>query len=448
MSTRLRAVVVAFTSIMLLAACASRSPAPSPPQALTPQQRELELQSFDQVWETIRDRHFDPTYNGTDWNAVRAEFRPKVEAAQTVEESRAAIGGAIERLRQSHFGIIGREAYEDLTPGAAEASATDIAGPGSTGIQPRPYQGKALVFRVEPGSPADAAGVKPGWLIERVEGRPMAPTIKQVGAAFEGQVKRHAMISRALLARLSGDIGKTIKVDFLDPRGKRRSASLTLAPPRGKPVKVMALPEMYLTQEAMRLPSGVGYITFSIFMDPALVPWFAQNIREFGASNAPGVIVDLRGNPGGVGAMAMGMGNWFVIDSTKRLGTMNTRATEIKFVLNPQAPPFKAPVAVLVDEESMSTSEILAGGLQAIGRARVFGSPTPGMALPSAVVRLPNGDGFQYAQANYTSASGTVLEGHGVVPDEPVALDPVNLEQGRDPVIEAAERWILAQRAR
>ena len=64
------------------------------------------------------------------------------------------------------------------------------------------------------------------------------------------------------------------------------------------------------------------------------------------------------------------------------------------------------------------------------------------MALPSVIERLPNGDGFQHAIANYRSRGGDVLEGHGVVPD--VELDPGReaLLEGRDPALEAAMRWI------
>jgi carboxyl-terminal processing protease len=94
---------------------------------------------------------------------------------------------------------------------------------------------------------------------------------------------------------------------------------------------------------------------------------------------------------------------------------------------------------------SMSTSEIFAGGMKDIGRARVFGTATPGAALPSAIERLPNGDGFQYAFANYISAGGKALEGLGVQPDEVVGYDASELRAGRDPVVEAAVKWILSE---
>jgi carboxyl-terminal processing protease len=94
-----------------------------------------------------------------------------------------------------------------------------------------------------------------------------------------------------------------------------------------------------------------------------------------------------------------------------------------------------------VDGLSASTSEIFAGGLQDLGRARVFGTPTAGAALPSVIEKLPNGDGFQYAIANYTSEGGKVLEGRGVIPDVVVAPTREALLAGHDPVLEAALSW-------
>ena len=77
-------------------------------------------------------------------------------------------------------------------------------------------------------------------------------------------------------------------------------------------------------------------------------------------------------------------------------------------------------VAILVDETSYSASEVFAGGMQAAGRARVFGARTPGGALPALLRKLPNGDVLEYAIADFVTVSGERIEGRGVVPDEPV----------------------------
>jgi len=128
------------------------------------------------------------------------------------------------------------------------------------------------------------------------------------------------------------------------------------------------------------------------------------------------------------------------------LGTMYLRDATLNFVINPRAQVFTGPVAVLVDGSSASTSEIFAGGLQDLGRARVFGTHTAAAALPSVFERLPNGDGFQYATANYISKGGKPLEGLGVTPDVEVKVSRQTLLAGHDPVVEAALEWIQRQR--
>lgn len=431
-----------------------------PPAPMTENERQLAIQSFDQMWETIRDYHFDPKYNGVDWEAVRAEFRPRVEAAVTMAEARDQMNGAIGRLGQSHFGVISSDSYaqpDDAEPKGESGSSSDSKAPtsvadelrdrgrGSTGIHARVSEGKAYVFRVDEGSAAAAAGVMPGWRIEKVDGRAIEPSLVRIAEAFEGQAKQQSMTTSAANAALSGSQGDAMKIEFA--QGSRRvTKTVTLQEPAGDVAEFGYLPPMRLQRDATTLPSGVGYLTFSLFMEPgSIMPWFGEHITAFRQANAPGIIIDLRGNIGGIGAMSMGMGNWFVEKPNLKLGTMITRQMSLNFVLNPRPDGYRGPVAILVDELSMSTSEILAGGLQAVGRARVFGVRSPGMALPSNITKLPNGDGFQYATANYISADGNVLEGRGVIPDQEVPLDPQALLEGRDAVLEAAEGWILAQ---
>jgi carboxyl-terminal processing protease len=78
-------------------------------------------------------------------------------------------------------------------------------------------------------------------------------------------------------------------------------------------------------------------------------------------------------------------------------------------------------------------------------RARVFGTRSAGAALPSIIERLPNGDGFQYAIANYVAEGGQPLEGIGVIPDQEVRLTRHQLLEGQDPVLDAAVEWVQKQ---
>jgi carboxyl-terminal processing protease len=244
-----------------------------------------------------------------------------------------------------------------------------------------------------------------------------------------------------MLARLEASHHAIIPADRYRASPKAPPTAESDTPPAGTLVRFGNLPEMRLIFESRTLASGAGYIRFNEFLDPAsIMPQLQSALKTF--ANAPGIILDLRGNPGGIGIMAMGVAGFFIDKEGLKLGEMKTRQTTLKFVIFPRPEVYPGPLAILLDDRSASTTEILAGGLQDLGRARIFGTRSAGAALPSDIIRLPNGDGFQYAQASYTSFSGKVLEGNGVTPDVVVRQTQEASAAGRDLVVEAAEAWI------
>ena len=391
---------------------------------------QLDLDSFEKVWTTIRDKHWQTKPGGLDWQAIHDEYRPRVEKAASRDEARAVIQEMLGRLKQSHFAIIPAVVYTVLDDEVE-------TGAGTTGIDARVLDGHAVVTNVDPGSPAAQQGVRPGWQIERTHGIDLDPLIKQ---GRSNPAVHELQLTRAVLARLSGPIGGKLDAVFLDGSGKTVNLTLDLTAPRGTSSAFGNLPEQHVWFESKRI-GQTAYVRFNLFLDlPRVMASFQQTVEN--CKTCDGLIIDLRGNPGGIGGMAMGMAGFLVDKPNQRLGTMYLRDSTLNFVVNPRAKAFAGPVAVLVDGCSASTSEIFAGGLKDLGRARVFGTPTAAAALPSAFERLPNGDGFQYAVANYISEGGQPLEGLGVSPDVVVELTRTALLAGHDAAIDAALDWI------
>jgi carboxyl-terminal processing protease len=167
-----------------------------------------------------------------------------------------------------------------------------------------------------------------------------------------------------------------------------------------------------------------------------------------GHREAAGMILDLRGNPGGLAAMLMGIAGQFVSERVS-LGEMRSRDGTLQFFANPRAvspegkpvKPFAGRVAILVDGLTGSASECFAGGMQAIGRARLFGERSLGQALPALFDRLPSGDVLVHAYADFLTAKGARVEGTGVIPDVSVPWSRTALLAGHDQALEAATEW-------
>ncbi len=417
--------------------CAGRGKSAQPiaQTGLTPEQRRLNVESFDVLWRTVRDTHWDPDLGGLDWQAVYDQVRPEVEQARTMAEARAAMNKALARLRQSHFGVIPAEAYESLGVGGHQSLE------GTTGLTVRVIDGQVLVVEVRPGSPAAELGVRPGWQLILLGDEEVAPLVQRIAATWQDSTLQQLMLVSAIQRRLAGPVGEPVPASFVAEAGQVVALELPRVVPEGSRVSIGHLPPMHLRLEARRLENNVGYISFNVFLDPErLMAEFERALQSF--MDADGVILDLRGNPGGIGAMSMGVAGWFVDRDEQPLGMTRTRQAEIRFAIFPRPNTYQGPLAVLVDGCTASTAEILSGGLQDLGRARIFGSRTAGAALPAQVEKLPNGDGFIHAIADYVSSGGRRLEGVGVIPDVEVPLTRAQLLAGRDPVIEAAAEWI------
>jgi len=189
-------------------------------------------------------------------------------------------------------------------------------------------------------------------------------------------------------------------------------------------------------------------LAFNIFLLDPLLGDIKKAMDRFQAQHVKGLSLDLRGNPGGLAAMAIPVAAELVTTPTS-LGSMlmrdNTRTDTVAtfsqtFAVQP-APgrkPYAGPLLILTDEGTASASEILAAGLQEAGRARVVGDASLGAVLPSVVESLPHGAVMQVVVADFKTPKGVLLEGRGVQPDQRVLETRAAFASGHDPVLDAA----------
>lgn len=403
-------------------------------------QQQANLESFDQVWKTVKEKHWDPKLGGVDWQAAHDELRPKMEKAKTAAEARAVLRDLLGRLKQSHFEIFAVDEYEEKDSATSEGGRD-----GTAGIHARVIDGKALVTRVEEGSIAAEKWVRLGWAIRKLNGEELAPALAVAEKKHKGSNLLDSKLAWLAMTPLSGKVDEKVTAQFLDGEDRVVDLEIPFAQRPGRKHRSGNLPPRYVRLESRQLEEKIGYIAFNTWIDSDyLTKAFDDALKEFTGDR--GVVIDLRGARGGLGQLPSVFAGRFVKEPKQNLGTMTLRQGALTLAVTPQEKPFDGPVAILVDGLTRSASETFAGGLQDLGRARVFGSRTAGAVLPAAVDKLPNGDSFQYAIADFQSPKGKRLEGVGVAPDVEIVPKRKELLAGRDPVLDAAVEWILRQK--
>jgi carboxyl-terminal processing protease len=338
-----------------------------------------------------------------------------------------------------------------VIPASPDSPSDYRSGGSEPGFDVRLIDKQLIVSSVDRERSAAAAGVHAGWIIERIDGTPVATLLAGI---TDGTPARIAQLEawRLAVTRLRGESGSKVNVEFVDGNGAKVVKTIERHPEQGTPVTVGSLPTMYVRVNAVleSTPGGkkAGVIAFNVWM-AAVDAQFATAIDRF--RNADGIVIDLRGNPGGLAGMIMGLAGHFT-SNRDVLGVMKTKdaAAELHFAANPRlvnaagerVEPFSGPLAIIVDGMTGSASECFSGGLQSLGRARVFGETSMGQALPALFDTLPNGDVFIHAWGDFVTGTGVRIEGRGVVPDEPVALTRQALLAGRDAPMDAALAWI------
>lgn len=432
------------------------TPTATPPAQSDPVKRQ---EAFQIVWETVNDLFYDPKFNGVNWAQVRIRYEPLVAKVTSDRELHNLLQQMLNELHQSHFMVIPREAIpkirvakdtDDDAPDSADETETAEEALDNLnykltdrlmtgiGIDLRVLAGSAVVTRVEPGSTAARAGLRPGFVIKKVGKQSLDSVIAEIEKhPLWGSIIRPELPVFLVAGFINGEQTSPVRLGYLDARNRLRTISIKREKLKGEMSPAMGnMPSMYTEFESRLLPGGVGYIRFNAFV-PSLMEKLCGALRSL--KGAPGIILDLRGNQGGLLGMIGGLTG--LLETTPTLmGSMQTRAGHVPLYVFPQMSPYSGPLVIMVDGSTQSAGEMFSSGLQENGRAIIVGERSAGNTLPSAIKKLPTGALFQYGFANYETSSGKHLEGLGITPDYTVTLSRKNLLLGGDPQLSAALR--------
>lgn len=254
-------------------------------------------------------------------------------------------------------------------------------------------EGRIVVIKVYPDSPAEAAGLRAGDFLVAVDGEAIS------GA--DGRSYNEAV------ARIRGADGSQVVLTAVRD-GERIDIPVT----RGD-VSIS-----YASYQV--LPGNIGYIAVSQFTGDA-ADVFGEAIDAFQAQGVEGLIVDVRNNPGGLLDQAVSIADRILPKGTvvyvkERDGTRQDFYSDEEY--------FDVPLAVLVNGMSASASEILAASVQAFGRGVVVGVNTYGKGIVQSLITYrEDGAGMQLTTSSYYDALDRCPQGVGVQPDIEVALE-------------------------
>ncbi|MCA9649855.1 MAG: hypothetical protein H6712_00580 [Myxococcales bacterium] len=389
--------------------------------------------TLEKVWVTVLTKHYDPTINCLDWPAVRIEYGEKLADAKDEAAAFGLITEMLGRLGQSHLAVVPPRKQVAGEPRAAVKS-----GDAEVPIEVRVIGGEAVV--VNPAKHGKKSGIPGGAVLLAVDDDEVAPVVAATAEQHPERMVEATFAARRVIGSwLSCPTGAKKTLRYL-PSGasKPKTKKVTCVPIEAERVSLGNLKNVPAVVEHRMIPkTKIGYLSFNIWMIP-LVAKIEAAMTDLRKQGMEALVIDLRGNPGGVGAMVVPVGR-LILSEDANLGEMRMREGKQVFKVTAGDDPFTGPIALLVDEGTASTSEIFGQALQDLGRVRVFGAvPSQGAALPSVIEELPGGGMLQFVVADYESPGGTIVEGKGVQPDTVVPETREDFAKGRDPVLEAA----------
>ena len=326
------------------------------------------------TWKVLYREYYEPTLNHQDWYRWKTRYNGKLK---TDDDAKIAIDTMIASLNEPYTRFMNKKDYEDLTT----SITSKIFG---IGVNIYSNSGKIEVFNVIPSTPADFAQIKQGDIISAVDGKDTnGMNISDVAALVRGP--ENSVVELTLI-RNGKKVTKKIKRKEIKIKNVKSSV----------------------------IDNHIGYIQIVSFMGGTTPSEFVEALEN--TKNTDSMIIDLRGNTGGLLDNAVFIANMF-IPQGEIVEIIYRNGYKKSIQANTVQPILTKPLVVLVNGASASASEILSGALKDYHKATLVGRKTFGKGLVQKVVPLPNRTGLNVTIARYLTPNGTDINKLGIKPD-------------------------------
>ncbi|MBR3255116.1 MAG: S41 family peptidase [Clostridia bacterium] len=312
-----------------------------------------------------------------------------------VDEERlreGAIAGYIDGLNDPYTEYITKEEMKDYI----EDTKGNFVGIGIY-ITNNVREDLIQVFSVISGSPAEAAGIQVGDLIKTIDGKEYTSDDYDI-----------------ICSKIKGEEGSIVKIEVL-----RDNETLTFDVKREKVVLNKVEGEV--------LENNIGYIKLSSF-DETTSKEFKEKFEELQSQNITSLIIDLRNNGGGIVNEALKIAD-FIADKGSTLLYEIDKDDHETVKKSDNDPIINMPIVILVNEKTASSSEIFAGALKDLGKAKIVGTNTYGKGVIQQILSLPDGSGLKITTEQYKTPSKNTIHKKGIEPDVKVEKEEEQLQK-------------------
>ncbi len=351
---------------------------------------------FDSSWKIIRDNYYDPDLNKQSWSRWKEHYHGRIK---NDEDAKVAIDTMLASLDDPYSRYMSKSEYLEQN-NSINSKITGI------GVNITSIAGKIHIVNVMEGTPAQFANLLPKDIIIAIDG-------KEVNG-----------LSLSEVANLV--------------RGPENSfVNITILRNNDKLVKKVMRKEIKIkTVKSSIIDKNIGYIQITSFIGSTTPNEFLEALEK--TKNTEGLILDLRGNTGGLLPNAVFIANLFIpkgniVSIVGRNG--------YKYDINAQDTEFsiKKPTVVLVDGNSASASEILSGALKDYNKAKLLGTTTYGKGMVQKIIPMPNETGLNLTIAKYLTPKGTDINKKGITPDIHVEFSLKDVKTNNDAQLQAAK---------
>ena len=352
---------------------------------------------FLKSWRIIKTKYYDPTMNGQDWYRWNKHY---VDHIKTKDDAYVAINSMLASLNDPYSKFLSEEEY-------AEQNTNIDAKIVGIGVNIMSIDGKIIIISVVEGTPSQKAGIKPGDIILKVDKTDVSgKTISDVASLIRGEIGTNVRLE---LLRKKQKLYKTIARDEIKIRNIKADI----------------------------IDKNIGYIQIVSFLSSDMTTEFVEALDK--TKNCQGLILDLRGNTGGLMPNAVVIADMFLTQG--HIVSVVDREKQ-KSDIDAQTKPYaiNKPVVILIDEGTASASEILSGALKDNRKAILVGKKTFGKGMIQKIYPMPNQTGMNLTIAKYLTPKGYDINQKGITPDYEVDYTEYDFLKNRDPQLDTAKK--------